>query len=263
MGWAIWNVAHAGLFRLMFPDGTEFLVDHHGRRVWAVWPAPLTLEDTATYLLGPVMGFVLALRRVICLHSSAAAIGGRAVALVGPSGVGKSTLATALAQRGMPVLTDDIVALCGNNPTGEFLVAPGYPRLRLWPDSVRILYGQANVLPLLTPNWDKCFADLTGPEYSFQAQPLPLGAVYLLGVRKLGPGPSIVPVAGQDALVALTANRYFPLPGKDSLADAFSLLGRLVAHVPVRRVTPHLDPAHLPRLCDMLLDDFRQLSTVS
>ncbi|HEU4869625.1 MAG TPA: hypothetical protein VFT08_02085, partial [Pyrinomonadaceae bacterium] len=75
-------------FRFNYADQTQFVVDRSGSEVWAEWSSPLTLEDTATYLLGPVLGFVMLLRGVVCLHASAVAIGDEAIALVGPAGSG-------------------------------------------------------------------------------------------------------------------------------------------------------------------------------
>jgi len=53
------NGEHFGFF---YGDGARFAVDRHGRDVRADWPEDYTLEDACTYLLGPVMGFVLRLR---------------------------------------------------------------------------------------------------------------------------------------------------------------------------------------------------------
>jgi hypothetical protein len=107
----VWLGKEAGHLRLRYNDATEFVLDQRGSRVWATWPDTSTLEDTATYLLGPVLGLVLHLRGIPCLHASSVAIGDRAIALLGGAGAGKSTTAAAFAQRGFPVLTDDIVAL--------------------------------------------------------------------------------------------------------------------------------------------------------
>ncbi len=49
-------------FRFQYTDGTEFVIDRRGGRIWATWSAAGTVEDMATYLLGPVLGFVLRLR---------------------------------------------------------------------------------------------------------------------------------------------------------------------------------------------------------
>jgi hypothetical protein len=137
--------------QLSYDDGTEFFIDARGARIWATWPASLTIEDTATYLLGPVLGFYLRLRGLVCLHASAVMLDGRCVAFLGPAGSGKSTLAAAFAAQGHAIVTEDVA--CLDESGGAFAVRPGYPRIRLWEDSARLLRNSA--LPLLTPNWDK------------------------------------------------------------------------------------------------------------
>ncbi|HWF88788.1 MAG TPA: hypothetical protein VN659_08140, partial [Pyrinomonadaceae bacterium] len=70
----VFRVLDGRYFRFCYADETQFVIDNAGTEVWAAWREPLTLEDTATYLLGPVMGFVMLLRGVVCLHASAVAI---------------------------------------------------------------------------------------------------------------------------------------------------------------------------------------------
>jgi hypothetical protein len=261
----VWRLAGGAAFHLRYQDGTEFVLGQGGKDVWASWPDRATLADTATYLLGPVLGFVLRLRGTTCLHASAVAMRDRAVAFLGPAGAGKSTTAAALAQRGHPVLSDDVCAL--RDEGDAIWVQPGYPHLRLWPDSVSSLFGSPGALPRLTPAdgisawWDKRFLDLDGHGYPFQREPLPLAAIYILGEHATGPGaPSVEPVPAREGLMALVANTYtnYLLDG-EMRAREFGLLGRVVAHVPVRRVIPHRDPARLPRLCELVVDDFEEL----
>src|SRR5258708_20599287 len=94
-------------FRIDYCDGTRVIVNAAGQRVWARGATP-DLEDTATYLLGPVLGMVLRLRGVNCLHASAVPIADRACAFVGPSGSGNSSIAAAFARRGHAVLCYDV-----------------------------------------------------------------------------------------------------------------------------------------------------------
>ena len=244
---------------MLYCDGTEFFVNREGSQVWATWPDSLTLEDTATYLLGPVLGFVLRLRGVTCLHASAVAVGDRVIALMGPANAGKSTTAAAMARLGCPVLTDDIVAL--TEDAGIFGVQPGYPQLRLWPDSVALLYGAEDALPALTPTWDKRALDLNRNGYSFQCRPLPLAAIYVLDERSRNPEPRIGGIHGRESLLTLLANTYvgYLLDAK-MRGQQFESLGRLMASVPVRRVVPSADPAHLSRLCTRILDDCEALA---
>lgn len=253
----VWKLADDAYYRLRYSDRTEFLIDRSGTRLWVSWPQELTIEDAATYLLGPVMGFVLLLRGIHSLHGSAIAVGDKAVALVGPPGAGKSTTAAAFAELGFNVLAEDVVALADQRDA--FLVYPAYPRIRLWPDSVTSLYGSPDALPRLTPTWDKRYLDLKSNWHRFQPEPLRLAAVYILGARSSdSSAPSIAPLPPSAGLMALVANMYATkFMDRAMRAREFELLGRITSRVPLRQLTPHADPAHLSKLCDAILDDFR------
>jgi len=247
----VFRVLDGKYYRFYYADQTPFVVDRSGSEVWAEWSVPLTLEDTATYLLGPVLGFVMLLRGIVCLHASAIAIGNEAIALLGPAGSGKSTTAAAFAERGCSVLAEDVVTL--DDRHGEFLVRPGYPCIRLWPPAVKALYGSETHLPKLTPNWDKCYLELS---HGFQTQPLRLAAIYLLGERQ-DDGAVIETVDRAKGLMSLVANTYATkLMDKQMRAREFELLTRVLSNVRLRRVIPRNDPARLPELCTRILTDF-------
>jgi len=239
--------ASAGAWlRLRYADGTTFTVDAEGTRVGCTWRAPMTLEDTATYLLGPVFGIVLRLRGLTCLHAGAVAVGGRALLLCGPAGSGKSTTTAAFAARGHRVLADDVAALeWVDGPR----VRPAYPHVRLWPDAVRALYGPHGHLPPLTPNWEKRYLDLATGEPAFHPEPLPLGAVYLLAPHTPGAAPRLVPVPQGEGALALVANTYSAwLPDRKAEARDLAFLGRVARSVPVV-VAHHSDAARLDDFC--------------
>lgn len=246
-------------YRFAYADNTEFVVDREGREIWTTWPEPLTLEDTATYLLGQVMGFVLLLRGLVCLHASAIVVDGAAIALVGPAGAGKSTTAAAFAARGFSVLAEDVVTL--DDRGDRFLVRPAYPCIRLWPASAATLYGSQSALPPLTPNWDKCYLDLTQQSGQFMNEPRRLEAIYLLAERSEDPrAPFVEPLDHPEGLISLIANTYgTKLLDKQMRAREFELLSRILAHVPLRRVTPHTDAGQLAALCDRIVSDFERL----
>lgn len=242
-------------FQLAYGDGTQFLIDSGGERVCATFVAPLTLEDLATYFLGPVMGFVLRRRGVTPLHASAVAIGKFAIAISGAAGTGKSTTAAALALRGAPAMCEDIAAL--DESAEGFCVRPGYPRVCLWPDSVEKLLGEGSSLPDLTPTWNKKFLPLDGVRAHFGNRPLPLGAIYLLGHRVCEKGaPRLEEVGAREALLELVQNTYMnALLTREQRAAEFELLSRLVTSVPSKRVIPHQDPTRIAALCELLEAD--------
>ena len=240
-------------FWFCYSDKTEFVVDRAGTEIWAAWPMSLSLEDTCTYLLGPVMGFVMLLRGVVCLHASAVAIRNQAIALLGPAGSGKSTTAAAFSQRGYSILAEDVVTL--DDRLDHFFVRPGYPCIRLWPASVKVLYGSETHLPKLTPHWDKRYLELND---RFENRPLPLAAIYYLNERSEDPpAPFIEALDRSEGLMSMVANTYATkLMDKQMRAREFGLLTRVLNNVPLRRVTPHTDPLRIAELCDRILSDY-------
>lgn len=246
----------------LYGDGTGFIVNGDGSHVRAAWPEPLSIENALTYLLGPILGFVLRLQGTVCLHASAVAIDGQAIALMGPAGAGKSTTATAFARRGFPVLSDDIVAL--EERDGRFWVRPGYPRLNLWPQSAKAVLGPDRDLPLITPAepyWDKRYLTLDGPDGEFINQPVPLAAIYTGEANNEVFELDASPLAVKDALLALLANTYsYYLLTPAMREREFDVLSRVARSVPVRWVKFRRDLGRLDALCETVLADARTVN---
>ena len=253
-------MAGSRYLRLAYFDGTQFWLDREGTEVWATWPENLQIEDTATYLLGPVLGILLRLRGVTCLHASAVAFGDAAVAFVGSEGAGKSTTAAALAQHGHAILSDDVVALAEHD--GSFFVHPAYPYLCLWPESVESLYGSPDALPQFSANYEKRFLSLGTQELRFAERPLPLAAIYILGDRRSDPAPLVEELAPQKAFLALVANTFATNTLDSGMrAKEFEILARLAPRVPIRALCAHQDASRLPELCALLDEEAQKLRT--
>ena len=112
----------------------KFLILFDEHRIEA-FPQAACTENTLAHLLQDQV-----IPRVVChggrlvMHASAVELtDGRTVAFTGPSGRGKSTLASAFYQAGHRLLTDDCLLL--ENRAGVVSAVPAYPSLRLWPDS--------------------------------------------------------------------------------------------------------------------------------
>ncbi len=256
----IWKAAGSRYLRLAYFDGTQFWLDREGSEVWATWPENLGIEDTATYLLGPVLGLLLRLRGVTCLHASAVAFGDKAVAFVGSEGAGKSTTAAALARCGHAILSDDVVALAERN--GAFFVHPAYPYLCLWPESVESLYGSAEALPQFSANYEKRCLSLGKQELRFADRALPLSAIYILGDRRGDPAPLVEELTPQRAFLALVANTFATNTLDSNMrAKEFEILARLAPSVPIRVLCAHQDPSRLQDLCDLLDAEARKMDS--
>jgi hypothetical protein len=253
----VYRLSPSGMVAFCFSDGTEFFVTPGADHIWTTWRAPYTVEDMATYLLGPILGYVLRMRHTVALHASAIAVGDRAIAFVGGAGAGKSTTAASFALKGFSVLADDVSAIDHNGD--GFSVRPAYPHLRLWPASVTSLLGDVDSLRPITPNWDKRDFQLLKYQ-AFNTSPLPLAAVYLLGARDNDDrAPYVEPLSPREGFIHLVGNTYGnTLLDPPMRAHEFDVLTQMSNQVPMRRVIPHESPQRVGQLCDTILGDLQR-----
>lgn len=248
----VWSLPSVAAIALRYSEGIRFHLGTDGRAVWADWDAPLTLADAMTFLVGPVLGYALRRRGRLALHASACVIGGRAVAFVGPGGAGKSTLVTACAQRGHPVVTDDILVV--HDAASGWCSTPALDQLRIWEDSERLLFGPDSRLAPLTPTFEKRGLSLAEAGFAFARDAVPLGALLLFAPRVAdADAPRVERCAGGEALLGLVSNSYanYLLDDRER-AEELRAVGRLAAAVPVWRLVPHEDPARLGALVDVV-----------
>ncbi|MFE7060535.1 aldolase [Sutcliffiella sp. NPDC057660] len=115
--------------------GTAIFLIQNGKEI-IVSPHEDAAEDNIRlYLLGTCMGAILMQRRILPLHGSAIAINGKAYAIVGDSGAGKSTTASALLRQGYELISDDVIPVSFNEQ-GIPMVTPAYPQQKLWQESI-------------------------------------------------------------------------------------------------------------------------------
>lgn len=244
-------------FRMRYLDGSEFVVDRAGTRIFASWSTTSSAEDAAVYLLGPVSGLLLYLRGVTCLHASAIEVDGRAALFVGGAEAGKSTTAATFAKMGIRVLTDDIAAIMKQE--SGFIVMPGASRVLLWPPSVQALWGDADALPRLVANWEKCYFDLTdGGLYRDRAAKI--AAIYVLEDRSDRTNVGIAPLVEGAALQRLLANTYVTrIFEPEQRRRDFLAFSEIARQVPMRSVYRPDDRNRLGHLCDAVLGDLGSL----
>lgn len=237
------------LFHFCYDAGTTFTYDHHRRHLTATWSPPQTFEDTCTYLVGPILGFVLQIQQRTCLHASTVVLGQEAIAFVGPSGIGKSTLAAGLLRRGAEILTEDVAAI--ERRTEGFEVHMGPRAIRLWSPSVTALYGRPDALPCISQHWEKRYLPLASPVRHQSAR---LASVYVLQAVPADAPLGSTQLPPLEALTKLLANIYpdqLPLP--EARAAILDTLTQLVTTVPVSCLSLPNSFSRLDEVCDYLL----------
>ena len=131
-----WQIA-GDRFLFQVPGVARFLLSG-GREILFEPASGVAAGDVSIFLIGTVFGILLHQRGEIVLHASAVQVNGKAVLFCGSSGAGKSTLAAALAQRGFPLVADDLCAItlaAGAAP----MVQPDGRHLKLWAQAIEKL----------------------------------------------------------------------------------------------------------------------------
>ncbi len=198
-----WQIA-GDRFLFRIPDVARFLLTGGGEIVFE-GAAGVEAADIAIFLAGTVLGILLHQRGQVVLHASAVRVNGKAVLFCGASGTGKSTLAAALAQRGLPLVTDDFCAVAADG-AGAVMVQPDGRSLKLWAQAIQKLdLAERRGAPVRN-RLEKFFVE---PAAVF-SEPLPLAAVYALREARPPHKPGIERPNVVDAALILRRNAYRP-----------------------------------------------------
>jgi HPr Serine kinase C-terminal domain len=199
-----WQIA-GKQFLLRIPDIARFLLSE-GREILFAPESEAAVADIPIFLLGTAFGILLHQREQIVLHGSAVRVGDKAVLFCGPSGAGKSTMAAALAQRGFPLVSEDVCAVTTTD-SGTLLVHPDGRQLKLWQQSIDKLDLAAQRGVRVRSSLEKFYVEAHG---AF-SEPLVLGAIYALREARPPHKPGIERPNVVDAALLLRRNAYRPL----------------------------------------------------
>ena len=120
----------SGGYLICFSSIGEFWIRADGELVRIHTRADLDPGLVALFLVGNVIACVLLLAGEPVLHASAVQIGDCALAFVGASGMGKSTLAALLCANGARLITDDLLRLLPDGSDFRCFAGTGQLRLR-------------------------------------------------------------------------------------------------------------------------------------
>jgi hypothetical protein len=232
---------------LTVPDVVRFQVSQ-GREI-LFEPAPgIDADSVRVFLLGSGLGALFFQRGLLVLHGNAVRVGNGALVCVGPSGVGKSTLAAALMHRGFPILADDVVAV-----DRECRALPGLPRLKLWRDAAEQLDISTAALPRVRPALEKFDYPLGE---GFCTTPLPIRWVVILSAHN-GPGFVVESIRGKDRFLPLRRNTYRVryMEGMALRDEHLGLVGRLASRITLTQVKRPETPFNVDELADLILND--------
>jgi len=232
-------------YRIRFRNCGEFLISHDLTDV-QIRRDPSGYNYMIPILLaGSVSALLLSLGGNTVLHASAVAIDGTALAFVGQSGRGKSTVAALMCVDGAELVTDDVLVVKDGSPV---ICEGGAPELRLREKAAGIAREHADAATRSTADDRLAFAPRAAP-----LGPIPLAAIVIpspsetvseVGIRRFSPSEALF------ALLSYPRINGWTHPG--ILSREFSTLSQIVNEIPVYDVTIPWGPPFSPDIARSL-----------
>jgi hypothetical protein len=246
--WYSFNQSPEGTFVLRFADICDFVVDASLRRAEVRQGIEAKRALVPVFAAGALPAFVLVMSGQPVLHASAVDIGGQVLAVVGRSGMGKSTMATLLCQAGAGLVTDDVLRLTP---------APA-PRCYVGPDELRLRSGASTLArefesPPDSRETEDGRSALRAP--LSPSELLPLAAIVIPfpdrnatmpEVRRLDPT--------QSCLALLACPRLLGWQSPEEHAGQFRLMAEVSKAVPIYEARVPWGPPFLPNVAAELIE---------
>ncbi len=233
-------------YLLRFPDLADFEVSANGDTVTA-YPSAGTDEATLDHLyINQLVPLALSRQGRPAFHASVVTVPGGAVAFLGNSGMGKSTLAASFALEGAAFLTDDALII---DECDGIRAIPSHASLRLWDDSVEALIPEGTPEAEAISYSDKTRL-LAGDPLHYSNEPVTLLAAFELQWRDVD-AICIEPLEGAGRHMAWIENSFLlDIEDQDLLARHFDWTYRIADRVPTFRLDYPRDYGMLSRVRD-------------
>ena len=248
-------------YLLRFNELADFFISFDGKKV-IYKPSPEVPSETIWHLfLDQVVPLIINLRGGEALHASSVLTERGAIAFIGATGLGKSTLAGTFMQAGSPLLTDDYLSLLEQKK--EIYAVPAYPSLRLWEDSLAWLFGNNGDKKPVAHYTEKLRVDIERNTAEYCTEPQLLKRLYVivdLSKCERNTDISVNNLSPRDSLIALVRCSFrLDVTDRGMLARQFHFLERVASRVSVRRLIYPREFNHLPAVREAILNDLKDL----
>lgn len=191
-------------------------------------------------------------------HASCIAAGNNAVAFLGESGYGKSTLAASFLKNGFPLLTDDVFAV--RKMGKRFLTPPGVAQIKLFPAIARQILTRPAPAGKMSPIAKKWILPLDSGVMG--KKNFEVGLVYLLwpSFKKNSGAIRIRKIKPQEAVISLIkASHNLVLQDSKRLRTQMLFAADLVKTVPVRAISFPMNLKTISAVQEKLQEDITRV----
>lgn len=261
--WQETKLHRAGFYAQFAQEGPD--------QLWLNWPSlvgfmanngnELIVDTTITdegllslFTMSEAFGLLLFQKGYFLLHGGAIQLSGKGIVFVGEPGAGKSTTVAAFANRGVPVMSDDMVCIRVDE-VGQSTLIPAFSQIKIWEKSVDGLQIAREGLDFVREGANKFSWH---ESILFEENAVPLEQIFVLTAAD-GSAGTIGEVPKSRRPIELLS--YFPLPdvilqGK-SLKDHFEKSVAIANATPIYTLNRPANFAKLNEFVDSLLTTFK------
>lgn len=174
------------VFWLHVPSIGRFLVTD-GRHITIEPEKGVSADSLRVFILAPCFSALLMQRAFFVLQGAVLQSGDHAIAILGGSGAGKSTVSAALLKKKYTLLSDEVCVL--NN---HLDVMPGYPQISLWLRKIGAIWFKK-----IREGVEKYMIPISK---KFNATPLPIKKIIILNPSKKNQHIQARPLSGGDKI---------------------------------------------------------------
>lgn len=209
-----------------------------------------------TYMLGHLLSYALLGMGIETIHAASVVIDGQAIALLGDSARGKSTLSAAFLQAGARLLTDDFLVV--REEQGQIVAYPGFPRIKLYERVSKHLIASTRQGVPMTPHHRPKFVF---PLEDAITEPVPISRFYALASPRAVIGLKDIwlqPLTEREAYLELTENSFnVSVQTRERLAAQFRWATDLAKRVAVKRLAYPRLLTLLPEVVNRVREDIQ------
>ncbi len=251
-----------GSVYIRFFDRLRFWVSKNGRLIFhekipSKQNAAAPHVPPIIFLQTNVLSFSLIKLGYEAFHASAVKFEDKAVAFLGESGYGKSTLAACFFREKFDLLTDDIFAI--QKRSGSFWTPPGVPQIKLWPTPAKKFLKHIVPAGKMSPIAKKLIFRLKPGDMSRKS--IRVGLIYVLWPRfKTGGSIRIKNLKPKDSVIALIKSSHnLVLQDSARLQQQLRFTSKLVQRIPIRAVSYPMDLKKIGLLQKKLQKDIKRV----
>ncbi len=254
-------------YLLRFPELVDFVVSLPGDTVTYFPQAEVPPESIRHLLLDQVIPRILGQKGQLILHAAAVMMAeGQAIAFLGDSGWGKSTIASSFYKHGARLITDDCLLV--ETGANSIYCTPNYYGLRLFNDSAKAIFSKQYSFSDVSHYSQKKRVVLCGDEVKDTPSQVKLDAIFLLSdpTQQILPKKvTIKPVRGASEMMELIKQMFvLDVTDKKLVARQFENVGKFITgDLAIYRLDYPRDHSSLPIVRNAVHDILNRKSVLS